>query len=72
MDNGDEDPWDKPTPLNSLYPLNDQMQASNWVLLKAKEIQLCVGLPCIGYEDQFMALLASIEAGLQLKFSHGV
>lgn len=42
MDTCVDDPRDEPTPLNSLYPLNDHIQALDWVLLKAKEIQLCV------------------------------
>lgn len=61
MDNGVDDLWDEPTPLNSMYPLNAQMQASDWVPFKANEIQLCkIALHC--FEDQFLALLAAIEA----------
>lgn len=48
--------------MNSLSPLKEKL-AFDWVFLKAKEIQLCVRLPCIGYEDQSLALLAAIEAG---------
>lgn len=62
MDNGVDDPWDEPTSLNLMYPLNAQMQAQDWVLFKAKEIQLCVGLPYIGFEDQLLALFAAIES----------
>lgn len=42
MDTSVDDPQDEPTPLKSLYLLNDHIQALDWALLKAKEIQLCV------------------------------
>lgn len=44
--NNDE-PWDEPPPLKSFYVnMNDKMHVSNWVLLEAKDIQICVGLLC--------------------------
>lgn len=49
-------------PLNSLHPRSN-IKVSYWVLDKAKEIKQCVGILCDDFEDQFIALLAAIEAG---------
>ncbi|XP_040992716.1 uncharacterized protein LOC121239524 [Juglans microcarpa x Juglans regia] len=45
-----------PTPLNYYFP----DQASDWVIHKAKEIQHVVGVECVGYEEQFIALLTAM------------
>lgn len=37
--------------------------SSDGVIQKVKEIQDCVEISCEGFEEQFMALLISIEAG---------
>lgn len=50
-----------PIPLNFFFP----NQASDWVIHKVKEIQHNVGIECDGNEEQFMALLTTIEAGHQ-------
>lgn len=50
-----------PIPLNCRLP--SQSGVSNWVLHKVKEIQYCVGMECEGFEEQFMALLTTIEVG---------
>lgn len=42
--------------------LPNESNMSDWVLRKVKEIQYCVGMECIGYEEQFMALFIAIEA----------
>lgn len=58
------DQWARPAPLFSIHPNCDYTsQASNWVICKAKEMQNCMGIKCDGYEYQFIALLAAIEAG---------
>lgn len=36
---------------------------SDWVVQKAMEIKHCVGITCMNFEDEFMALLTTIKAG---------
>lgn len=53
-------PRDEPLvcePLSCCSP-----SASSWVLQMVKVIQHVIGLSCVGFEGQFMALLTTIEA----------
>ncbi|KAG2672218.1 hypothetical protein I3760_13G030000 [Carya illinoinensis] len=49
-----------PVPLSCLAPT--EFEVSDWVFRKIKEIQQVVGMECVGYEEQFLALFTSIEA----------
>ncbi|KAG6700305.1 hypothetical protein I3842_08G105600 [Carya illinoinensis] len=57
IENGDRTPF----PLNCELP--GDFDTSTWVFNKVKDIQHVVGLKCVGYEEQFLALLTAIEAG---------
>lgn len=61
----DEENWETTTLLNSLHP-SSKLRVSDWVLDKAREIQHYVGILCDGFEDQFIALLATVEDCLTL------
>lgn len=50
-------------PICLNYMLLVQSSISNWVFHMVKDIQKCVGMECEGFEEQFMALLTTIEAG---------
>ena len=52
-----------PSPISMITPL-----PHNWVLNKVIEMQSVVGISCVGYEDQFKALLTAIEAS---HYQHG-
>jgi hypothetical protein len=40
-----------------------RLKHSDWVFQTAKEIHCVMGVLCVGYEEQFMAILTVIEAG---------
>ncbi|KAF5480112.1 hypothetical protein F2P56_000881 [Juglans regia] len=56
---GEEAVGEDPTPL-SMFPPSI---SSEWVLKKVEELQSCMGILCVGYEEQFKALIIAIEAG---------
>jgi len=37
--------------------------SSDWMMRKVDEIKDCVGISCVGFEEQFRALLIAIEVG---------
>lgn len=58
-----EEELGSPMPLRMLPPQIASKEILDWVLKKVEEIQVCMGLSCEGYEEQFKALLEAIEAG---------
>ncbi|XP_042970966.1 uncharacterized protein LOC122303308 isoform X2 [Carya illinoinensis] len=58
---GEEDIEADPTPISMVTPsLSD-----DWLLKKIEDLQSCLGISCVGYEEQFKALIIAIEAGQQ-------
>jgi hypothetical protein len=63
------------TPLSSYPPVvlgnscYSSLEYSDWVLQRMKEIHRVVGVSCVGFEEQFMALLTFIEASCSHKVS---
>lgn len=51
-----------PTPL-CVFPSNPAPNSTDWVLKEVAELQECVGISCVGFEEQFNALLVAIKAG---------
>lgn len=51
----------EPIPLNHL--LLTELNASDWVFQMVKDLHHWIGMECVGYEEQFMALLTAIEVG---------
>lgn len=45
-----------PTPL-CVFPSNSPPNSMDWVLKKVAELQECVGISCVGFEEQFNAFL---------------
>ncbi|XP_041007460.1 uncharacterized protein LOC121252060 [Juglans microcarpa x Juglans regia] len=60
---GEEAVGEDPTPLSMVPP----SISSDWVLKKVEELQSCMGISCVRYEEQFKALIIAIEAD-----QHGV
>ncbi|KAG2701631.1 hypothetical protein I3760_06G054700 [Carya illinoinensis] len=54
---GDKNPF----PLDCLLP--NECEMSDWVFNKVKDIQQIVGMECVGYEEQLLALLTAMEVG---------
>lgn len=59
---GDCADWsnDDQIPISALPP---SCVVSDWILKKVEEIHACVGISCNGFEEQFNALLKTIESG---------
>lgn len=63
------------TPLSSYQPVvlkiygSSSFEYSEWVLQRVKEIYLVVGVSCVSFKEQFMAIMISIEASRSHKVS---
>lgn len=49
-------------PLCTISPKLAFRLTSDWVLKKVEEVQECLGISCVGFEEQLKALLIAIEA----------
>ncbi|XP_042972976.1 uncharacterized protein LOC122304776 [Carya illinoinensis] len=59
-----DDMGDEPSPIFSLLPTHHWVGFhSNWVLHNVDEIRDYIGISCKGFEEQFKALLTTIEEG---------
>lgn len=55
------------TDLVSIYTIPPPSSSSKCVLQKVEEMQSYLGIFCVGYEDNFKALLTEIKAGHHLQ-----